>query len=107
VKRRRYFHSHLSSQIVSVPEGAPPEGKDKPSRPLSHYIAWSELLRRTFQIARSVLPALPLRLIARIKTDEIIKKVLSALGLPTDAPKLSPERPPPSESGGAGGDGLN
>jgi hypothetical protein len=49
----------------------------------------------------------PLRLIALIKTDNTIKKILSAMGLPTEAPKLLPSRPPPSQSGGEGGDWLN
>ena len=49
----------------------------------------------------------PLRLIALIETDATIKKILSAMGLPTEAPKLYPARPPPAESGGEGGDWLN
>ena len=43
-------HSSLRSQIVpSAPVTAPEKEEDKPSRPLSHYISWSELLRRTFE----------------------------------------------------------
>jgi hypothetical protein len=42
-----------------------------------------------------------------IETEDTIKKILSAMGLPTEAPKLCPARPPPSESGGEGGDCLN
>jgi hypothetical protein len=42
-----------------------------------------------------------------IETEDTIKKILSAMGLPTEAPKLSPARSPPSESGGEGGDWLN
>jgi hypothetical protein len=105
-------HSSLRSQIVPVPAvatpEATPEGKDKPSLPLSHYISWSDLLRRTFQID-TICPRCksPLHLIALIKTDDTIKKILSAMGLPTEAPKLCPARPPPSESGGDGGDWLN
>ena len=45
--------------------------------------------------------------IALIKIDDTIKKILSAMGLPTCAPKLWPARPPPSQSGGEGGDWLN
>jgi hypothetical protein len=44
---------------------------------------------------------------ALIKTDDTIKKILSAMDLPTEAPKLWPARPPPAESGGDGGDWLN
>ena len=68
-------HSSLRSQVVPVPVVATPEEKDKPSRPLSHYISWSELLRRTFEID-TVCPACktPLRLISLIETDATIKK---------------------------------
>jgi hypothetical protein len=38
---------------------------------------------------------------------DTIKKILSAMGLPTCAPKLCPARPPPSESGGEGGNWRN
>ena len=48
-----------------------------------------------------------LRLIAMIETEDTIKKILSAMHLPTEAPKLWPARPPPSQSGGEGGDWLN
>jgi hypothetical protein len=44
---------------------------------------------------------------ASIKTDDTIKKILSAMSLPTEAPKLFPPRPPPSQSGGEGGDWLS
>jgi hypothetical protein len=46
-------------------------------------------------------------LIALLKTDDTIKKILSAMGLPTCAPEPWPARPPPAESGGEGGDWLN
>ena len=84
------------------------EGKDKPSLPLSHYISWSQLLKRTFEID-TVCPRckIALRLIAMIETEDTIKKILFAMGLPTEAPKLWPARPPPSQSGGRGGDLLN
>ena len=49
----------------------------------------------------------PLRLIAMIETEDTIKKILSAMGLPSCAPKLWPARPPPSQSGGEAGDWLN
>ena len=42
-----------------------------------------------------------------IETEDTIKKILSAMGLPTEAPKLSPARSPPSESGGEGGGWLS
>jgi hypothetical protein len=107
-------HSGIRSQVVPVPVVATPEatpdGKDKPSRslPLSHYISWSQLLRRTFQIDTVCSRCKsPLRLIALIKNEDTIRKILSAMGLPTEAPKPYPARPPPSQSGGEGGDWLN
>ena len=101
-------HSSLRSQIVPLPAVATPEEKDKPSLPLSHYISWSDLLRKTFAID-TICPRCksPLRLIALIETEDTITKILSAMGLPTEAPKPWPARPPPSQSGGEGGDCLN
>ena len=101
-------HSSLRSQVVPVPAVAAPEEKDKPSLPLSHYISWSQLLKKTFEID-TVCPRCksPLHLIAMIETEDTIKKILKAMGLPTEAPKLRPARPPPSQSGGEGGDWLN
>jgi hypothetical protein len=101
-------HSSLRSQVVPVPAVAAPEETDKPSLPLSHYISWSRLLKKTFEID-TVCPRCktPLRLIAMIETEDTIKKILSAMGLPTCAPKLWPARPPPSQSGGGDGDWLN
>jgi hypothetical protein len=99
-------HSSLRSQCVPapVPESTPQE-QDKSPRtlPLSHYISWSELLRRTFSID-TICPRCqsPLRLIALIKNGDTIKKILSAMGLPTEAPKPYPARPPPSESSNPG-----
>jgi hypothetical protein len=37
----------------------------------------------------------PLRLIALIKTREVIEKILVAMHLPADVPELHPARPPP------------
>jgi hypothetical protein len=101
-------HSSLRSQVVPVPAVAAPEENDKPSLPLSHYISWSQLLKKTFEID-TICPRCktPLRLIALLKTDDTIIKILSATGLPICAPKLWPPRPPPSQSAGEGGDWLN
>jgi hypothetical protein len=57
----------------------------------SRYIPWAELLRRTFAIdIKCAKCGNPLRLIALIKTDAVIKKIL-----PAEAPELHPARPPP------------
>jgi hypothetical protein len=95
-----------------VPEATPQEEDQSPrSLPLSHYISWSELLRRTFEID-TICPRCksPLRLIALIKTEDTIRKILSAMGLPCSfgalglptlplphaaAPRPSPRHPNP------------
>jgi len=104
-------HSSLRSQCVPVPvpEAAPQQEDESPrALPLSHYISWSDLLRRTFSIDTTCPRCkTPLRLIALIKTDDTIKKILSAMGLPTEAPQPYPARPPPSDSGSEGGGWLN
>ena len=41
----------------------------------------------------------PLRLIALIKTETIIKRILAAMHLPTEPPQLHPPRPPPGLPG--------
>jgi hypothetical protein len=104
-------HSGLRSQVVPapVPAAKPEKDEDKSHRPLplSHYISWSDLLRRTFQIdIKCPRCQSPLHLIALIKTEDTIRKILSAMGLPTEAPKPHPARPPPSEPG-HGGEWLN
>jgi hypothetical protein len=97
------------SQVVPSPaEPAPatPVEQGKPKN-TSRYICWSELLRRTFsfEIACSKCHS-QLRLIALIKTEDIAKKILTAMHLPSDVPQLSPARPPPQKTGG-GDDWLN
>jgi hypothetical protein len=103
-------HSSHRNQCVPVPVPETPQEEDTSPRTLqlSHYISWSELLQRTFAIDTTCPRCKsPLRLIALIKTDDTIKKILSAMGLPTEAPKPWPARPPPTESGGEGGGWLN
>jgi hypothetical protein len=102
-------HSSLRSQVVPAPaETTPtPADKDKPAGK-SKYIPWAELLKKTFEIDTTCPRCkTPLRLIALIKTDATIKKILSAMGLPTEVPQPYPARPPPSDSGGEGGGWLN
>jgi hypothetical protein len=104
-------HSSHRSQCVPVPASETEfqqEDKSRRTLPLSHYISWSELLRKTVEIDTTCPRCkTPLRLIALIKTDDTIKKILSAMGLPSEAPKPCPARSPPSESGDEGGDWLN
>jgi hypothetical protein len=103
----RYFgvlSSHATSRSDVVPEPtepAPaPTEQDKPKN-TSRYISWSELLRRTFGIEILCTKCKSqLRLIALIKTEDIAKKILTAMHLPVDSPQLRPARPPPHKAGG-------
>jgi hypothetical protein len=65
------------------------------------------LLRRIFAI-EIVCPKCqaPLRLIALIKTEDIARKILTAMHLSAVAPELHPARPPPGQPG-HGDDWLN
>ena len=109
----RYFgvlSSHATSRSDVVPEPtepAPaPTEQDKPKN-TSRYISWSELLRRTFGIEILCTKCKSqLRLIALIKTEDLAKKILTAMHLPVDIPQLRPARPPPHKAGG-GDDWLN
>ena len=109
----RYFgvlssHAAFRSQVVPVPtEPAPTSApQDKPAG-RSHYIPWAELLRRTFgfEIVCAKCKG-PLRLIALIKSENVAKKILTAMHLPTDIPELHPARPPPGQQA-AGEDWVN
>jgi hypothetical protein len=86
-------------------EAAPSDGgQDKPkSRP--KYIGWSDLLRRVFgfEILCTKCKA-PLRLIALIKSEDIARKILTAMHLPTEVPQLHPARPPPGSPDVEGGE---
>jgi hypothetical protein len=110
----RYFgvlssHAASRSEVVPAPAEptpATPVEQDK-SKNTSRYIRWSELLRRTFgfEIVCSKCHS-QLRLIALIKTEDIAKKILTAMHLPADIPALHPARPPPQKTGG-GDEWLN
>jgi hypothetical protein len=103
----RYFgvlssHSKLRAQIVpplpdSAPAAAAPRASPKSPGRRCQYIPWAELLRRTFAIDVVCQHCGgSLRLIALIKTEATIKKILTAIGLPAQAPRIHPARPPPS-----------
>jgi hypothetical protein len=106
----RYFgvlSSHAASrrQVVPAPaHPAPtPADRDKPARK-SKYIPWAQLLKRTFgfEIVCSKCQS-PLRLIALIQTEDIAKRILTAMHLPADIPALHPARSPPRQAAGADG----
>ena len=94
-------HAAACSQVVpSAERAAVLAAKDKHTGK-SRYIPWAELLRQTFgfEILCSKCQA-QLRLIELVKTEDIAKKILTAMHLPTEIPELHPARPPPGEKGG-------
>jgi hypothetical protein len=112
----RYFgvlssHAAARSDVVPAPAQpvpAPAESDKLASK--SKYIAWAELLRKTFgfEIVCSKCQS-QLRLIALIKTEAVAQRILKAMHLSTVIPALHPARsprPPPGDTGG-GDDWLN
>jgi len=99
-------HAGLRSEVVPPPATLPLPSTD-PDKPGSkaRYITWAQLLRRTFSI-EILCPKCraQMRLIALIKSEEIAKKILTAMHLPTEIPELHPARPPPGSAGEAGGE---
>jgi hypothetical protein len=101
----RYFgvlssHSASRSQVVPNPAAAPLPGQDKPKN-TPKYIRWSELLLRVFGVETICQKCqTPLRLIALIKTEDVARKILTAMHLPAELPELHPARPPPRATGG-------
>jgi len=113
----RYFgvlssHSGLRRLIVPTaatepPQTAAPEEADddadasatpKPVR-TSKYIAWHDLLRRTFGIDVVCSRCQgDLRLIALVKEEAVIAKILGAMGLPTLPPRLASARASPHQA---------
>jgi hypothetical protein len=98
-------HSSLRSQVVPAPVLLPLPTTDtaKPARK-SRYIPWAELLRKTFgfELLCSKCKG-PLRLVALIKSEDVARRILTAMHLPTDVPELHHARPPPGAPGAAGG----
>jgi hypothetical protein len=109
----RYFgvlSSHAASrgQVVPVqPATALSSAEPNEQAGRSKYIPWAELLRKTFgfEIVCSTCKA-QLRLIALIKSEDIAKKILTAMHLPADVPELHPARPPPQPAA-TGDDWVN
>jgi hypothetical protein len=99
----RYFgvlssHATSRSEVVPAPATSPPASgeQDKPKR-RPRYIRWAELLRRVFGIEILCTKCkAPLRLIALIKSEATARKILDAMHLPSEVPKLHPARPPPT-----------
>jgi hypothetical protein len=78
--------------------GAPSPDSASPSeRQGQHRLTWAELLKRVFAIDVLVCPhcGAKRKPIALITQPEVIRKILSHLGLPTEPPRLTPARSTP------------
>jgi hypothetical protein len=102
----RYFgvlssHAGSRSEVVTTPAEPQPADDNRKPAGKSRYVQWAELLRKTFgfEIVCQKCQS-PLRLIALIKTEDIAKKILTAMHLPADVPELHPARPPPRQQEG-------
>jgi len=91
-----------SAQQNGIQELVPkltPDAENKPKAAARRrYIPWYELLRRTFG-SEVLCPACDgkLRLIALVKKEETIRKILAAMHYPTGPPNVSPAQSPVSE----------
>lgn len=70
---------------------------EQPRQPRHKRYSWSKLLARVFQIDVTVCPECSgkMKIIAAITERDVIVKVLSHIGLPTDAPLVFPARASP------------
>jgi len=97
-------HAASRSEVVPPPPTPQPDPAelDKPTSKSRYipwaerYIPWAELLRKTFAFEILCTKCKgPLRLIALIKSENVAKKILTAMHLPVEVPELHPARPPP------------
>jgi hypothetical protein len=73
---------------------------DQAPAPRSSRISWARLLKRVFNIDINTCGICQgrMKIIAAIEDPQVIKKILSHLGLPTNAPAIYPARGPPVPS---------
>jgi len=95
----RYFgvlapNAHSRPDVVRLV----PKVDDKKDRPKNY--CWAILMERAFDFEVLVCPKCKgtMRVIATIRDREVIKKILSAVGYPTDSPQPAPARPVVQES---------
>lgn len=90
-------HYKCRSLIVPKPKAEPvPEDSDRHRS--NSRISWARLLKRVFNIDAETchLCSGKMKIIAAIEEPEVIKKILSHLGLPTKPPEPWPARGPPA-----------
>jgi hypothetical protein len=102
VRDRESYHgclapnANLRDQIVPASD----EESSDPG-PRSKRLTWAALLKRAFGIDVMQCPECGgrMRVIATISQDQpdVIKAILEAMGLPSEAPPLAPARDPPPE----------
>ena len=86
-------HSKLRSQVV------PPKQNQKEETtptPCHRRISWARLLARVFDITmEKCVCGKTVKFIASVEDPKVIKKILTHVGIPTQAPTFMPARAPP------------
>lgn len=90
-------HELRAAQLLPLPLGD--ELNDSSTKPAtSARMEWAKLLKRVFDIDLTkcqLCQSGNVKIIAAIMEKQAIDKILTHLGIPTEAPKLLPARPPP------------
>ena len=92
-------HELRAAQLL-LPLGDSEENEESPNaKPLnSARLGWAKLLKRVFDVDLKrcqLCHSENVKVTAAIMDKKVIDKILSHLGIPTEAPKLHPARPPP------------
>ena len=61
-------------------------------------MSWAQLIKRVFDVDLKICPCCgkgEMKVVAAILKREVVTKILGHLGLPSEAPKPWPPRPPP------------
>lgn len=91
-------HELRAAQLL-LPFGDSEEQESPQAKPAnSARLGWAKLLKRVFDIDLTrcqLCQSENVKVIAAIMQKQAIDKILTHLGLPTEAPKLHPARPPP------------
>ncbi len=98
-------HAADRAQIVPGPQEQPQDAEklaangSVPSAPRCRRLSWAQLLSRVFSLEVTVCPRCggQMRMIAALTHPDSIRTYLTGVGLPADAPAISPARPPPQQ----------
>ena len=98
-------HSKVRREVVPPEEADPGRcdnhkaGSGRPRRGKRKRLDWATLMRRTFAMDVLDCPRCHgrMKVIALIDEPEAIRRILVSRGLPTEAPRAAPARPPPGQ----------